>query len=70
MNPRISIDPQICHGKPVVRGTRVMISNVLADLASGETHQEIIRSYPGLSEEDIKAALEFGSQLASFELTP
>ncbi len=68
MNPRISITPDICHGKPVIKGTRVLVSNVLGSLAAGETVSEIIASYPSLKEEDIKAALEFGSELARFEV--
>lgn len=68
MNPRISMDPAICHGKPVIKGTRVLVANILADLAAGETHEGILRNYPGISEDDIRAALEFGSELASLEV--
>ncbi|HKP98427.1 MAG TPA: DUF433 domain-containing protein [Fibrobacteria bacterium] len=70
MNKRISINPNICHGKPVVAGTRVLVSNVLASLAAGETTAEILENYPTLTEEDIRAALEFGSELAQFESLP
>jgi uncharacterized protein (DUF433 family) len=70
MNPRISMDPAVCHGKPVIKGTRVLVANILADLAAGETHAGILRSYPGVTEEDIRAALEFGSELASLEVEP
>lgn len=64
---RISIDPTICHGKPVVKKTRVLISNILSDLAAGSSYEEIISNYPNITEEDIKAALEFSSELANFE---
>ena len=68
MNPRISITPDVCHGKPVIKGTRVLVSNVLGSLAAGETRAEIMENYPGLTEDDIRAALEFGSELARFEV--
>ncbi len=64
---RISIDPSICHGKPVIKGTRILVANLLADLAVGRTPAEIGEDYPGVSEEDIRAALELGAELASFE---
>ncbi|HPG41420.1 MAG TPA: DUF433 domain-containing protein [bacterium] len=67
MPDRISINPQICHGKPVIRGTRVLVSNILSSLASGETEQEILEDYPNITREDILAALEFGAQLSTFE---
>ena len=70
MNPRITIDAKICHGKPVIRHTRVLVSNVLADLAAGESHEAIIRNYPSITDHDIRAALQFGSALASFETIP
>lgn len=64
---RISINPNICHGKPVIKNTRVLASNILADLAAGQSYEEIIENYPNITSEDIRAALEFGSQLAQFE---
>ncbi len=70
MNSRISIDAHVCHGKPVIRNTRVLVSNILADLAAGLPTDQIIKNYPGVKNEDIKAALEFGSQLAQFEGLP
>ena len=68
MNSRITIDPQVCHGKPVIKNTRVLVRNILSDLAAGIPHSEIIANYPSITEEDIKAALEFGSELANFEI--
>ena len=70
MNERIIIDPKICHGKPTIKNTRVLISNILADLADGLTVNEIIKNYPNITGEDIKAALQFGSELAQFESYP
>jgi uncharacterized protein (DUF433 family) len=70
MNARISINPNVCHGKPVITGTRVLVSNILASLAAGETVAEILANYPSITEKDIQAALEFGSELAQFESLP
>ncbi|MCH7763738.1 MAG: DUF433 domain-containing protein [Candidatus Marinimicrobia bacterium] len=70
MNDRISIDPNICHGKPAIKGTRVLVSNILGALASGETYDEIIEDYPNITEKDIRASLSFGSQLSCFESYP
>lgn len=70
MNERILIDSNICHGKPVIKNTRVLVSNILADLAIGLTFDEIIKNYPNITVEDVKAALQFGSELAQFELYP
>ena len=70
MNSRITVDPNICHGKPVIKNTRVLVSNILADLAAGFTYDTIIENYPNISKKDIKAALQFGSELAQFESVP
>lgn len=67
MPERISINPNVCHGKPVIKGTRVLVSNILSSLASGETEQEILEDFPNITREDIMAALEFGAQLSTFE---
>lgn len=67
MNDRIKINPNICHGKPVIKGTRVLVANILGSLASGETFDTIIEDYPNISKEDILAALSFGSLLSNFE---
>ena len=67
---RISINPNICHGKPVIKNTRVLVSNILADLAAGLSYDEIIENYPNITPGDIQGALEFGSQLAQFESVP
>lgn len=70
MHDRIEINPAVCHGKPVIRNTRILISNILADLAEGLSFAEVIANYPGLQQEDIKAALSFSSELACFETVP
>jgi len=64
---RVTIDPKVCHGKPCVRGTRVMVSIVLDYLKAGETHREILSQYPSLKEEDILAAISYAAWLAHEE---
>ena len=67
MNPllqRISANPNICFGKPCIRGTRLWVSLVLDFLASGMSHQEILAEYPQLTEEDIRAAIAYGAEMS------
>lgn len=61
---RISVNPEICHGKACIRGTRIMVSIVLDNLASGEGVDTILRSYPTLTAEDIQASLQYAAELA------
>lgn len=56
---RIEIDPKICSDKPVIRGTRILVSSILSQLAGGETFEAIRWGFPGLTNEDIRAAIEF-----------
>lgn len=56
---RIEIDPRRCGGAPVVRGTRIPVAVLLDQLAGGESWASILRGYPELTEEDIRAALAF-----------
>ncbi len=62
MNPRIITDPNVCHGKPVIKGTRVLVSNILSALASGETIDEVLKDYPNISIKDINAVLKENSK--------
>ncbi len=64
---RISIDPNICHGKPCIKGTRIMVSIILDYLRAGESVKEILRQYPTLKHEDIQAAIGFAAWLAHEE---
>jgi len=61
---RISTDPQICHGRACIKGTRIMVAVILDNLASGNSPEEILKSYPTLCPEDIKAAISYGAELA------
>jgi uncharacterized protein (DUF433 family) len=60
---RISVDPEICHGRACIRGTRVMVSVVLDNLAAGESPEAIARDYH-VSVEDVRAALQYAGELA------
>lgn len=64
---RITIDPEICHGKPTIRGSRLMVSTILELLASGMSADEIVTDYPALEIEDIMACLDYAALLAKFQ---
>ncbi|HEY3398361.1 MAG TPA: DUF433 domain-containing protein [Armatimonadota bacterium] len=60
----ISVNPDICHGSPCIRGTRIPVSVILDNLAAGLDEAQLIESYPPLSCDDIKAALAYAAELA------
>ncbi|MFQ5822888.1 MAG: DUF433 domain-containing protein [bacterium] len=65
---RISINKNICHGKPHIRGTRIMVQQILDLLANGASPEEIIKfDFPDLTHEDIQACIAFASQLLKDE---
>jgi len=66
MNERIVIDPEIQHGKPVIRGTRVPVARLVGGLAGGMTMEEIIREYE-VSAEDVFAALNYAAEIIDAE---
>jgi uncharacterized protein (DUF433 family) len=59
---RITIDPEICHGKPCIRGMRYPVESMLEYLAGGDTIEEVVREFPDLEREDLLACLEFARQ--------
>lgn len=61
---RISVDPRICHGKACIRGTRVMVSVILDNIAAGLDRSAILAGYPSLNAPDIDAALAYAAELA------
>jgi uncharacterized protein (DUF433 family) len=67
---RISINPQICGGKPCIKGTRIWVSLILDLLASGMTETELLAEYPGLMREDILAAIAYGAEAARERVIP
>jgi uncharacterized protein (DUF433 family) len=67
MNPllsRISIDPNICFGKPCIKGTRIWVSLILDYLSSGMSIDELLEEYPQLKREDILAAIAYGAEMS------
>lgn len=60
----ITVDSDICHGKACIKGTRIMVSVVLDNLAAGLTSDEILRSYPSLTYEAVQAAIAYAAELA------
>lgn len=64
----ITVDTGVCHGKPIIRGTRIMVSNILSLLAGGYTIAQILDYYPELSREAIEAALEYAIQVVGEEV--
>lgn len=70
LSDRIEINPHVCHGKPVVRGTRVLVSQVLGALAGGDSIEDVLSDYPNLSSEDLPAIFAFAGSLACFEDIP
>jgi len=64
---RITIDPNICHGKPTIRGLRYPVDNVLELLASGMTIEELLEDYPDLEKEDFLACLEYAAKLTQIK---
>jgi uncharacterized protein (DUF433 family) len=63
---RIAVNPAVCHGHPVIAGTRIIVSQLLGALAGGQTFEELLEDYPSLKSEDINTALAFASDLPVF----
>jgi len=64
---KIASDPKICSGKPCIKGTRIPVHIILDLLAAGETFEGVIKAYPNISDEQIRACLEYASVLADEE---
>ena len=63
----IVCDPAICHGKPTIRGTRIMVVNVLSMLAGGSTFDDIRQAYPQLTQADIQSAVQYAAEVVADE---
>ena len=67
---RITVDPAVCHGQACIKGTRIMVAVVLDNLAAGLEMDEILRSYPSLTAEDVHAAMAYAADLARQRMVP
>jgi len=67
MDERISVDPGVCAGKPCIRGTRILVRNILGMMAGGYTVERILEAYPELTREDVEAALAYASRVVDEE---
>jgi uncharacterized protein (DUF433 family) len=70
MLDRITADPGVCGGEPCVKGTRVPVHVVLSHLAAGDGEDAILKNFPSLSRDDIRACLEYAAYLASEKAVP
>ncbi len=59
LNGSITLNPEICNGKPTIRGTRITVQTILEFLSAGDSAEEVLQQYPSLTNEDIKACLAF-----------
>ena len=59
----VTVDPSVCHGKACIKGTRIMVSVILDNLAAGLSIDEIMKSYPSLKRESIQAAIAYAAEL-------
>jgi len=66
---RIAVDPNVLAGKPVIKGTRIPIYLIVELIASGMTMKDVLKEYPELKEDDVKAALLYASKLLEKEIT-
>ena len=65
---RIIRDPKICGGKPVIKGTRILLRTILASLAEGDSIEDILKDFPSLTEEDIRAVIAFAAAAAEEDI--
>jgi uncharacterized protein (DUF433 family) len=63
MSERISIDPDVCNGRPVIQGTRITVQTVLEFLAAGDSIDDVLEEYPGLTRVDVHACLDYASRV-------
>jgi uncharacterized protein (DUF433 family) len=63
MRSRITIHSDICNGKPVIRGTRITVQTILEFLAAGDSVEDVLREYPGLTRRDVQACLDYATRV-------
>lgn len=69
MTSRIVIRPDVCNGKPVIRGTRITAQTVLEFLSAGDSVEDVIEGYPSLTRRDVQACLDYASRLMANHYT-
>ncbi|MEZ0610751.1 DUF433 domain-containing protein [Fibrella sp. WM1] len=67
---RITLNPAVCHGKPTIRHSRVMVATILELLSAGSTFDELKEDYPNLEEDDVRACLAYATRLVNFQFIP
>ena len=67
MEDRISVDPAVCSGKPCIKGTRIMVRNILGMFAGGYSVDRVLQEYPQITRDDVVAALEYASHVVDEE---
>jgi len=67
LRARITVDPKILAGKPIIRGMRISVEQIVLDVAAGVPQEELLAEYPGLEPEDIQAALQYAADLVAAE---
>ena len=67
---RILINPKVCHGKPCIRGTRVMVWQIVQYLANGDSLEEIVAAHPGIAPEDVRACLTYAAEMTRERVLP
>jgi len=67
---RISIDPNVCHGKPCIKGTRIMVWIIVDYLANGDSVEEVLAAFPSLTREDVQAALAYAAEMTRERVIP
>jgi uncharacterized protein (DUF433 family) len=67
---RISVDPNVCFGRPCIRGTRIWVSMIVDNLAEGVSEAELLQAYPQLTREDLQAALAYAAEMTRERIIP
>jgi uncharacterized protein (DUF433 family) len=67
---RISVDPNVCFGKPCIRGTRIWVSLIVDNLSEGVPEDEILAAYPAITRDDIRAALAYAAEMTRERVIP
>ena len=67
---QITVNPDVCHGRACIAGTRVMVSVIVENIAAGVSRAEILKSYPSIRSEDVDAALQYAAELARERIVP